>query len=79
MGPELILGRLFDDIGFNMIPEQLFGNMIVARRVCPTSRLKTIDYLYRFLDRLNQWYSKLGKEIAYGHRNKVLKRIAVVS
>lgn len=91
MGPELIFGRLFDDIGFNAIPEQLFRDIVVARLVYPTSKLKTIDYLYRyqgktmnvqevyrFLDRLNEHYAVQAQEIAYRHTRKILKRIAVV-
>ena len=47
LGPELIFGRLFDEIGFDVIPEPLFRDIVVARLVYPTSKLKTIDYLYR--------------------------------
>jgi transposase len=91
MGPELIFGRLFDEIGFDGIPEPLFRDMVVTRLVYPTSKLKTIDYLhryqgktmnvqevYRFLDRLNECYAEQAKQIAYRHTKKVLKRIAVV-
>lgn len=91
MGPELIFGRLFDDIGFGVIPERLFRDMVITRLVYPTSKLKTVDYLYRyqgktmsvqevyrFLDRLNQRYAAQAKEIAYHHTRKILKRIAVV-
>ena len=91
MGPELIFGRLFDEIGFDVIPEQLFRDIVVARLVYPTSKLKTTDYLYRyqgktmnvqevyrFLDRLNECYAEEAKQIAYRHTKKVLKRIAVV-
>lgn len=90
-GPELIFGRLFDEIGFNVIPEQMFRDVVIARLVYPASKLKTIDYLYRyqgvtvlpdqvyrFLDRLNKQYTIQAKEIAYGHTKKVLKRISVV-
>lgn len=91
MGPELIFGRLFDEIGFDVIPEQLFRDIVVARLVYPTSKLKTTDYLYRyqgktmnvqevyrFLDRLNECYAEEAKQMAYRHTKKVLKRIAVV-
>ena len=91
MGPELIFGRLFDEIGFDVIPESLFRDIVVARLVYPTSKLKTTDYLYRyqgktmnvqevyrFLDRLNECYAEQAKQIAYRHTKKVLKRIAVV-
>ena len=33
VGPEHIFGRLFDEIGFNAIPEQLFCDVVVARLV----------------------------------------------
>lgn len=91
LGPELIFGRLFDEIGFDAIPEQLFRDIVVARLVYPTSKLKTIDYLYRyqgktlsvqeiyrFLDRLNEQYADQAKQIAYRHTRKILKQIAVV-
>lgn len=91
MGPELIFGRLFDEIGFDAIPEQLFRDIVVARLVYPTSKLKTVDYLYRyrgkvlssesiyrFLDRLNDRHSFLAQQIAYEHSRKILKHISVV-
>lgn len=91
MGPELIFGRLFDEIGFSAIPERLFRDVVVARLVYPTSKLKTADYLYRyegktigvqeiyrFLDRLDERYAEQAKQIAYEHTRKLLGRIAVV-
>ena len=91
VGPELVFGRLFDEIGFGAIPEQLFRDIVVSRLVHPGSKMKTVDYLYRyqgrsvsvdsvylFLDRLNRSYSKQAKEIAYRHSLKILKRISVV-
>ena len=91
MGPELIFGRLFDEIGFHVIPEQLFRDIVVARLVYPTSKLKTTDYLYRyqgkvmnvqdvyrFLDRLNERYAEQAKQIAYAHTKKILEHITVV-
>lgn len=91
MGPELIFGRLFDEIGFDIIGEQLFRDIVIARLVYPTNKLKTIDYLYRyqgktmnvqqvyrFLDRLNDQHATQVKQIAYRHTNKILKRISVV-
>jgi len=91
VGPELIFGRLFDEIGFDAIPEPMFREIVVARLVYPTSKLKTVDYLYRyqgkivspdsiylFLDRLKDRYSQQAQEIAYRHSRKILKRISVV-
>jgi hypothetical protein len=35
VGPDLIFGRLFDEIGFNAISEQLFRDIVIARLVYP--------------------------------------------
>ena len=91
VGPELIFGRLFDEIGFGVIPEKLFRDIVVARLVYPTSKLKTVDYLYRyqgkrvsadsiylFLDRLNQRHARQARAIAARHSGKILNQISVV-
>jgi hypothetical protein len=91
VGPELIFGWLFDEIGFGVIPEPLFRDIVIARLVYPTSKLKTADYLYRyrgktvsaqsiyrFLDRLNEHYSRQAQEVAYRHSRTILGRIQVV-
>jgi transposase len=91
IGPELIFGRLFDEIGFNAIPEKLFRDIVVARLVYPTSKVKTVDYIYRyqgkivsadsiylFLDRLTQHHREQAQKIAYSHSLKILKHIHVV-
>jgi transposase len=91
LGPELIFGRLFDEIGFGVIPESLFRDIVVARLVYPTSKLKTVDYLYRyrgktvsadsiylFLDRLNGRYHQTAQEIVYEYSRRILKSIRVV-
>jgi hypothetical protein len=91
VGPELILGKLFDDIGFNAIPEELFRDIVVARLAYPTSKLKTIDYLYRyqgktvsvqeiyrFLDRLNEHHAQQAQRIACQHSRTILGQISVV-
>ena len=48
LGPELILGRLFDQIGYNAIKEELFRYLVITRLVYPVSKLKTIDYLFKY-------------------------------
>ena len=91
IGPELIFGKIFDQIGFDAIDEQLFGDIVIARIVYPTSKAKTVDYLlryqgkkisvqsiYRFLDRLNEQYSLQAQQIAYKHSLSILKQITVV-
>lgn len=91
LGPELIFGRLFDEIGFDVIPESLFRDIVVARLAYPTSKLKTVDYLYRyqgktvspdsiylFLDRLTKHHHQKAQEIAYQYSRRILKSIRVV-
>ena len=91
IGPELIFGTLFDRIGFDAIPEELFRHIVVARLVYPTSKLKTVDYLYRykgvsveiqriyrFLDRLNKKHKETAEKIAYEYTERTLKNISVV-
>jgi hypothetical protein len=52
IGPELLLGTIFDEIGFNQIQEDLFKRLVLARLCFPVSKLKTTNYLskYQFLD-----------------------------
>jgi transposase len=91
VGPELVLGKIFDDIGFDAITERLFRDIVIARLVYPTSKAKTVDYLrryqgktistqsiYRFLDRLNDQYSLQAQQIAYEYSLSILRQITVV-
>jgi len=91
IGPELIFGTLFDRIGFNAIKDELFRHLVVARLAYPTSKLKTVDYLYRyqgtvtnedaiyrFLDTLNEKYKTEVEKIAFDHTKKILSTITVV-
>ena len=38
VGPELILGKLFDEIGFNQIKEKLFRHLVLSRICYPGSK-----------------------------------------
>ncbi len=49
IGPELVFGRLFDRIGYDKIPSELFRHMVICRLFNPGSKLKTVDYLERYL------------------------------
>lgn len=86
VGPELIFGVLFDRIGFNVIKDELFRHLIIARLAYPTSKLKTVDYLerykntsvavdsiYRFLDTLHNRYKNQVERIAYEYTKQTLK------
>lgn len=84
-GPELLLGKLFDEIGFNAIEEELFRHLVITRLCYPASKLKTIDYLfkykgltidvesvYRYLDKLNSKQKESVQEISYNHTLHIL-------
>ncbi|MBK0384553.1 IS1634 family transposase [Pedobacter sp. SD-b] len=85
VGPELLLGRIFNDIGFNLIDEELFKHLVITRIVYPVSKLKTTDYLmkykgidvsvytiYRYLDKLHKQQIDLVKEISFAHTLGIL-------
>ena len=52
VGPELILEKIFDDVGYSQIPSSnsagLFRHLVITRLVYPGSKLKTVDYLLRY-------------------------------
>ena len=48
-GPELVYGSLYDQIGYNAIKDEMFRHLVVCRLFNPGSKLKTIDYLNRYL------------------------------
>lgn len=37
--PELILGKIFDETGFNKISDELFRHLVLARLIYPVSIL----------------------------------------
>ena len=86
VGPELIFGKIYDHIGFGKIDQGLFRHLVIARLAFPLSKLKTVEYLYRyqgvqldidsvyrFLDKLNSQYKEAVEQIAFAHTMKVLK------
>ncbi len=91
IGPELIFGTLFDRLGFSAVPEELFRHIVIARLAHPVSKLKTVDYLYRyqgiaveissiyrFLDKLKDSYKDSVERLAYEYSQSVLGQISVV-
>lgn len=86
VGPELIFGKIYDSIGFNIIDEELFRHLVISRLAFPLSKLKTIEYLYRFqgvmhdidavyrfLDKLSSKLKEQVEQIAFAHTLKVLQ------
>jgi len=85
VGPELIFGKIYDAIGYNKIEKELFRHLVVSRLAFPGSKLKTVDYLYRyqgvrinidtvyrFLDKLNNSLKSSVEQITFNHTKKVL-------
>lgn len=91
-GAELLLGKLFDEIGFGEIPDEMFRRLVIARLCYPASKLKTTDYLskyqffnvdvqvvYRYLDKLYNKQKEQVQDISYQHTLKVLQgKISIV-
>jgi len=91
VGPELVLGKIFDRIGLNQVDEDLFRHITLARLTYPVSKLKTTEYLlqhqgidieissiYRFLDTFHKKYKKEVENIIFKHSKSVLKEIKIV-
>jgi transposase len=91
IGPELIFGTLFDRMGFHQIPDVLFRHLVVTRLAFPGSKLKTIDYLYRYqgieltvsalyhaLDRLHSRYKENAEALVYQQTRKRVRTLSAV-
>ncbi len=85
IGPELVFGKIYDYIGYNKIDKELFRHLVIARLAFPLSKLKTIEYLYRFqgvmlsldnvyrfLDKLNNDLKEDVEQISFNHTKKIL-------
>ncbi len=84
-GTELLLGRIFNQVGFNRIQDDLFKPLVIARLCFPLSKLKTTKYLYRYhgiginedaiyryLDKLYNSQKETVQDISYQHTIEVL-------
>ena len=91
-GPEKVFGKIFDDIGFGAIEQDLFRHLVITRLIAPGSKLKTVDYLkrykgisidiskvYRFMDTLHRSLKRQVEQIAFDYTKSVLAgKISVV-
>jgi hypothetical protein len=92
VGTELLLGKIFDDIGFRIVDDIIFRQLVLSRLTYPVSKLKTSDYLdkyhdlnypvqqiYRYMDKLHSTQKELVQQISYKHTKKILEgQISVV-
>lgn len=85
-GVELLLGRVFDEIGFNRIDSELFRPLVLSRLESPSSKLRTTDYLfkyyslsidveavYRYMDKLYNTQKEKVQQISYEHTTGILE------
>ncbi|MCH7396744.1 IS1634 family transposase [Belliella sp. DSM 107340] len=84
-GTELLLNKIFNDIGFNVIKDDIFKWLVYSRICFPASKLKTCEYLqtyhgldfhvqdlYRYMDKLYNNYKEIVQLISFGHTKKIL-------
>ena len=85
-GVELLLGRIFDEIGFGRIDSDLFRPLVLSRIESPSSKLRTTDYLfkyyslsidveavYRYMDKLYNTQKEKVRQISYDHTLGILE------
>ena len=90
IGADLLLGKLFDEIGFNQIDSPLFKPLVLGRIAYPASKLKTTDYwldyynlpvnvvnVYRYLDKLHEAQKEKIESISFQHTRQLLGKGAV--
>jgi len=84
-GIDLLLGGLFEQIGFGQIKDDLFKRLVLARLCYPASKLRTTDYLakyeymemdvqsvYRYMDKLQRTQKGAVQKISFEHTMRVL-------
>ena len=85
IGPELVLGKIFNHIGFDRIQEDLFKDSVISRITHPGSKLElsvylrennnrniSADAIYLFMDRLNSRHKAQVEDISFAHTKKLL-------
>lgn len=84
-GADLILDRVFDNVGFNRIEDEVFRKLVKARLSYPASKAATVEYLknhfdddvslskiYRYLDKLSDSQHQIVQDISVGHTRSIL-------
>ncbi|MFO7845239.1 MAG: IS1634 family transposase [Balneolaceae bacterium] len=84
-GTQRLLGKIYDQIGFDQIPDPLFRTLVISRVCFPASKRKTAEYLkryhffdldpqsiYRYMDRLYSEHKQQVQRISFEHTCSVL-------
>lgn len=85
-GADLILDRVFDNVGFNKVEDVVFRQLVKARLAYPASKAATVEYLknhfdqdvslskiYRYLDKLSDSQHRIVQDISVLHTKRVLE------
>ena len=83
-GTQLLLGQIYDGIGFDRITDDILRHLVIARVSQPRSKLATVDYLksyydedldlnhiYRYMDKLYNSQMDLVQQISVEHTRKI--------
>lgn len=78
--PQIIIGKVYDKIGFNTIKDEELRHLVVSRICSPMSKKATVDYLrrhfkddirlykiYRYLDKLYKTQQECVQAISVSH------------
>lgn len=84
-GTQLLLGNIYDSIGFSRIPDDVLRHLVIARVSQPRSKLATVSYLksyydedvelnhiYRYMDKLYNTQRELVQQISVEHTRNLL-------
>lgn len=85
-GADLILDRVFDNVGFDRIEDDIFRKLVKARLSYPASKAATVEYLknhfdedvslariYRYLDKLRDSQRQIVQDISVEHTCRILR------
>lgn len=85
--PQVILGHVYDRIGFNAIGDDILRHLAIARVCQPMSKVATVEYLksyfdedvqlhniYRYMDRLYNTQQEKIQKISVSHTSDVLRQ-----
>lgn len=83
--PQVILGSIYDSIGFGAIEDEILRHLVIARVCQPQSKVATVEYLkscfdedvqlhsiYRYMDKLYGTQREKVQQISVTHTMKVL-------
>ncbi len=84
-GTQLLLGQIYDSIGFNRTGDEILRHLVIARVSQPMSKLATVEYLksyydqdvdlnhiYRYMDRLYKTQQEQVQQISVEHTKNIL-------